>query len=237
MKNTIKMLILALFIVFGSLYVVKAMEKGMNSDNLDKDLTPIQYSVTQQNATEPPFDNEYWDNEKSGIYVDLLTGEPLFSSTDKFKSGTGWPSFTKPIDENSVSLKKDVSLFMTRTEVRNKDGSSHLGHVFDDGPKDKTGLRYCINSASLKFIPEENLEKEGYGEYSYLFSGGRDKADPKQIEIATFAAGCFWGVQSIFDSIDGVIKTVVGYTGGLVPNPVYEFVSTGKNRTRRSCYG
>lgn len=130
-------------------------------------LTPMQYEVTQECGTEPPFDNEYWDNKAEGIYVDVVSGEPLFSSTDKYDSGTGWPSFTKPIGE--VEEVEDESLFMSRTEVRSKEADSHLGHVFEDGPKDEGGLRYCINSASLKFIPKEDLEKEGYGEFLSLF--------------------------------------------------------------------
>ena len=131
-------------------------------------LSDIQYQVTQSCGTEPPFRNEYWDNKKPGIHVDVVTGEPLFSSLDKFDSGTGWPSFTKPL-VNNVSEHKDVSHFMTRVEVKSKHGDSHLGHVFDDGPRYKGGKRYCINSASLKFIPAEKLDAEGYGEFKKLF--------------------------------------------------------------------
>ncbi len=137
-------------------------------DALKKRLTPVQYSVARQSATEPPFRNEYWDNHEPGLYVDIVSGEPLFTSMDKFDSGCGWPSFSKPVDNRSIEEKTDMSHGMIRTEVRTKGSDSHLGHVFPDGPGPE-GLRYCINSASLRFIPVDDLEKEGYGEYKKLF--------------------------------------------------------------------
>lgn len=142
-------------------------------DSFDKnsrlqELSSLQYNVTQENGTEPPFNNDYWDNKEEGLYVDVVSGEPLFSSRDKFDSGSGWPSFVKPITDDNIVYKEDRSLFMRRVEVRSKLADSHLGHVFEDGPN-PTGLRYCINSAALRFIPKDKLEEEGYGEYQYLF--------------------------------------------------------------------
>lgn len=133
-------------------------------------LSPEQYHVTQENGTERAFTGEYWDNHEPGIYVDVVSGEPLFASTDKFESGSGWPSFTKPIDAENVVEKRDMSHFMIRTEVRSFNGNSHLGHVFTDGPREAGGLRYCINSAALRFIHLDDLEAEGYGQYKSLFT-------------------------------------------------------------------
>ena len=150
-----------------------AMSSSSNSTKpsdaeLKKRLTPLQYEVTQHEGTEPPFRNDYWDNHQAGIYVDIVSGEPLFSSLDKFDSGTGWPSFTRPLEPANVTTKSDRKLFVSRTEVRSKHADSHLGHVFDDGPP-PTGLRYCMNSASLRFIPVDKLQSEGYGKYLPLF--------------------------------------------------------------------
>lgn len=196
------------------------------ADELKKTLSSEQFAVTQQCGTEPPFRNAYWNNHKPGIYVDVVSGEPLFSSIDKFDSGTGWPSFTRPIDGSDIQKKKDVSFGSVRTEVRSKHADSHLGHLFDDGPQDKGGMRYCINSASLKFVPVEEMAAAGYGKYLAPFvAAGLAKATPT--ETALLAGGCFWGMEEILRKIPGVIQTTVGYTGGRLPNPTYRDVCTG----------
>jgi peptide methionine sulfoxide reductase msrA/msrB len=199
--------------------------KKPDSADLKKKLSAEQFAVTQQCGTEPPFHNAYWDNHQPGIYVDVVSGEPLFSSLDKFDSGTGWPSFQQPLKEDGVTQKTDLTAGTMRTEVRSKVADSHLGHVFNDGPGEK-GLRYCINSASLKFIPVAEMDQAGYGQYLAPFVKA-GLAKPVTHETAILAGGCFWGMEEIIRKIPGVIKTTVGYSGGKTANPTYEEVCTG----------
>lgn len=226
-------------------------DRKPSPEELRSKLTPEQFHVTQQCGTEPPFRNAYWNHKEPGIYVDVVSGEPLFSSLDKYDSRSGWPSFTRPLQDDQIVELQDRSHGMVRTEVRSREADSHLGHVFPDGPG-PAGLRYCINSASLRFVPVDELEAEGYGRFLPLFgrqpsgtsSGDSATQSPKTSpegaadaaggttaqpgrEEAILAGGCFWGMEEIIREIPGVLDTEVGYTGGTTPSPTYQQVTTG----------
>lgn len=194
---------------------------NISKEELKKKLTPEQYRCTQEDGTEKPFENAYWNHKEDGIYVDVVSGDALFSSLDKYDSGSGWPSFTKTISEGKVIAKTDNTFGMVRTEIRSKNANSHLGHVFDDGPKAAGGKRFCINSASLSFVPVEKMKEKGHGKYLFLF------AKKEGWETAVLAGGCFWGMEELFRKQPGVLETQVGYAGGTLSVPTYEKVKTG----------
>ncbi len=204
--------------------------KKPSKSELRTRLTDLQYRVTQNEATEAPFTNTYYNHKEPGIYVDVVSGEPLFSSLDKYDSGSGWPAFTRPLEDAGLTERTDHKLGAARTEVRSEAADSHLGHVFPDGPG-PTGLRYCVNSASLRFVSLDRLEVEGYGAQAEAFrqAGHEVPARGTRTETARLAGGCFWGMEELIRDIPGVLSTDVGYTGGHVANAGYKDVSRGSS--------